>query len=50
VFLATKVLPRNFSSAIWLQQKKEAFGDLAQIISISTNSIGPISQFPSKNQ
>jgi hypothetical protein len=32
-----------------LQQQNEAFGDLAQIISI-VNSIGPIPQFQSKSQ
>lgn len=35
--------------ATQLQQQNEAFGDLAQIISI-INSTGPIPQFQSKSQ
>jgi diketogulonate reductase-like aldo/keto reductase len=37
--------------ATQLQQQNEAFGDLAQIITVSIiNSIGPIPQFQSKSQ
>jgi hypothetical protein len=43
------LLPRNVKGTTQLQQQNEAFGDLAQIISI-VNSIGPIPQFQSKSQ